>query len=158
MGYIGMCRCKGYGFQAVYAGIGYINQRVWLQSIVSFSKKLINWLKILVKTRETGLIKNIKISGANIKSVLFRLDCASDLSNFWKTATLGQRGFGEFILTSVGQQNSLELALVQAKGSRVLAAHSHPKIPKVLPPTPTRANKVLCWTITVQPCILFDEN
>ena len=24
MGYIGMCRCEGYGFQAVYFGIGFI--------------------------------------------------------------------------------------------------------------------------------------
>ena len=24
MGYIGMCRCEGYGFQAVYSRIGYI--------------------------------------------------------------------------------------------------------------------------------------
>ena len=23
-----MCHCEGYGFQAVYSGIGYINQRV----------------------------------------------------------------------------------------------------------------------------------
>ena len=30
MGYIGMCRCEGYGFQAFYSGIGYINQRVWV--------------------------------------------------------------------------------------------------------------------------------
>ena len=30
MGYIGMCRCEGYGFQAVYSGIGYINQSVWI--------------------------------------------------------------------------------------------------------------------------------
>ena len=30
MGYIGMCRFKGYGFQAVYSRIGYINQNVWL--------------------------------------------------------------------------------------------------------------------------------
>ena len=30
MGYIGMCRCEGYGFHAVYTGIGYINQRVWV--------------------------------------------------------------------------------------------------------------------------------
>ena len=30
MGYIGMCRCEGYGFQAVYSSIGYINQRVWV--------------------------------------------------------------------------------------------------------------------------------
>ena len=28
MGYIGMCRCEGYGFQAVYSEIGYINHRV----------------------------------------------------------------------------------------------------------------------------------
>ena len=28
VGYIGMCHCEGYGFQAVYSGIGYINQRV----------------------------------------------------------------------------------------------------------------------------------
>ena len=30
MGYIGMCRCERYGFQAVYSRIGYINQRVWV--------------------------------------------------------------------------------------------------------------------------------
>ena len=30
MDYIGMYRCEGYGFQAVYSGIGYINQRVWV--------------------------------------------------------------------------------------------------------------------------------
>ena len=47
MGYIGMCRCEGYGFQAVYSRIGYINQRVWLQNRVSFFRKLISWLKIL---------------------------------------------------------------------------------------------------------------
>ena len=28
MGYIGMCRCEGYGFQAVYSGIRYINQNI----------------------------------------------------------------------------------------------------------------------------------
>ena len=28
MGHIGMCRCEGYGFQAVYSSIGYINQSV----------------------------------------------------------------------------------------------------------------------------------
>ena len=27
MGYIGTCRCKGYGFQAVYSGIGFINSQ-----------------------------------------------------------------------------------------------------------------------------------
>ena len=30
MGYIDMCRCEGYGSQAVYSGIGYINERVWV--------------------------------------------------------------------------------------------------------------------------------
>ena len=30
MGYMGMCRCEGYGFQAVYSRIGYINQNVWV--------------------------------------------------------------------------------------------------------------------------------
>jgi len=30
MGYIGMCRCEGYVFQAVYSGIVYINQSVWV--------------------------------------------------------------------------------------------------------------------------------
>ena len=30
MGYIGMCRCEGYGFQAVYSRTGYIIQSVWV--------------------------------------------------------------------------------------------------------------------------------
>ena len=30
MGYIGMCCCEGYGFQAVYSSMGYINQSVWV--------------------------------------------------------------------------------------------------------------------------------
>ena len=30
MGYIGMCRCEGYGFEAVYSRIGYINGSVWV--------------------------------------------------------------------------------------------------------------------------------
>ena len=30
MGYIGMCRCERYGFQAVYSSIGYVNQSVWV--------------------------------------------------------------------------------------------------------------------------------
>ena len=28
--YIGMCRCEGYGFQAVWSGIGYRNQGVFV--------------------------------------------------------------------------------------------------------------------------------
>ena len=30
MSYIGMCHCEGYGFQAVYSRVEYINQRVWV--------------------------------------------------------------------------------------------------------------------------------
>ena len=30
MGYIGMYRCEGYGFQVVYSRIGCINQSVWV--------------------------------------------------------------------------------------------------------------------------------
>ena len=30
MGYIGMCHCEGYGFQAVYSSMEYINQAVWV--------------------------------------------------------------------------------------------------------------------------------
>ena len=30
MGYIVMCRCEGYGFQAVYSRKGYINQNIWV--------------------------------------------------------------------------------------------------------------------------------
>ena len=30
IGYIGMCRCEGYGFHAVYSRIGYINQNIWV--------------------------------------------------------------------------------------------------------------------------------
>ena len=31
MGYIGMCRCEGYGFQAVYSRIGYKSERLGLE-------------------------------------------------------------------------------------------------------------------------------
>ena len=30
VGFVSMCRCEGYGFQAVYPRIGYINQSVWV--------------------------------------------------------------------------------------------------------------------------------
>ena len=55
MGYIGMCRCEGYGFQAVYSSIGYINQSVWVQNRLSFFTKLTSWLKILSRLRKPGI-------------------------------------------------------------------------------------------------------
>ena len=46
MGHIDMCRCGGYGFQAGYSRIGYINQSVWVSNRLSFFRKLISRLKI----------------------------------------------------------------------------------------------------------------
>ena len=40
IGYIGMCRCEGYGFQAFHSSIGYINQSIWVYNRVSFFTKL----------------------------------------------------------------------------------------------------------------------
>ena len=79
MGYIGMCHCEGYGFQAVYSGIGCINQRVWV--LVSFSRKLIHWLKILVYTRETG--------------------------NYHSKSKYGKKQIGKFKLTQLGLKATL---------------------------------------------------
>ena len=86
-------RCEGYGFQAVYSKIGYIYQSVWVQNRGSFFRKLISWLKILSRL-------GIVVSG------LLWLHCASDLSSFWKTATLGQGGVGVFTLV---QGNKIQL-------------------------------------------------
>ena len=55
MGHIGMCRCEGYGFQAVYSSIGYINQSIWVKNRVSFFTKLTSWLKILSRLRKPGI-------------------------------------------------------------------------------------------------------
>ena len=46
MGYIGICCCEGYGFQAVYSGIGSINQRERGSNRLSFFRKLIKWLRL----------------------------------------------------------------------------------------------------------------
>ena len=46
MGSVGMYCCEGYGFQAGYSRIGYINKSVWISKRVSFFRKLISWLKI----------------------------------------------------------------------------------------------------------------
>ena len=51
---IGICHSEGYGFQAVYSGIGYVNQRVWVQNRILFCTKPINCLKIIVYTTEIG--------------------------------------------------------------------------------------------------------
>ena len=124
MSYISMCCCEAYGFQAVYSRIGYINQSVWVQNRVSFFRKVITWFKIYV---DLGLWYK----------VLFWLDCASDLSSFWKTAILGQGGLGEFTLVQ-GSKIQLNQTWYRLRGFRVLAAHPHPEIPKVPPPARAR--------------------
>ena len=59
MGYIVMCRCEGYGFQAVYSSIGYINQSVWVLNRLSFVTKLTSCLKILSRLRKPGIYSSI---------------------------------------------------------------------------------------------------
>jgi len=71
MGSIGMCRCEGYGFQAVYSRIRYINQNVWVWNRVSFFTKLTSWLKILSRLRKPGIApqkyKKIKSASLNLR-------------------------------------------------------------------------------------------
>ena len=55
MGHIGMCRCEGYGSQAVYFSIRYINQSVWVYNRLSFFTKLTSWLNILSRLRKSGI-------------------------------------------------------------------------------------------------------
>ena len=55
MGYIGMCSCEGYGYQAVYSSKGYINQSVWVYNRISIFTKLTSWLKILSRLRKPGI-------------------------------------------------------------------------------------------------------
>ena len=52
MGYIGVCHCEGYGFQAVYSSIGHINQSVWIKNRVLLIKneKKINKKNLSHKT------------------------------------------------------------------------------------------------------------
>ena len=55
MGYIGMCCCEGYGFQAAYSCIGYMNQTVWVPNRVPFFMTLTSWLKFLSRLRKPGI-------------------------------------------------------------------------------------------------------
>ena len=67
-------------------------------------------------------------------NVLFWLDCASDLSSFWKTATLGQGEFGEFTLV---QGSKIQLNQLQYR-LRVTGSQWHIPTKKFLkyPPGP----------------------
>ena len=59
MGYIGRCRCEGYGFQAFYSGMRYINQRV--RVIFQETDQLIEDFSLTSGNRKLKL-KNIKKS------------------------------------------------------------------------------------------------
>ena len=56
MGHIGMCRCEGYGFQAVYSSMRYIKQSVWVLNRLSFFTKLTSWL---TRPRKPGIYSSI---------------------------------------------------------------------------------------------------
>ena len=123
MAFSGMCRCEGYSFQAVDSGIWCINQRVQVQNRESFSRKLINF-SLDQGNRELPL-KNMKKSNRFCFGwTVFETSVLS--------GKLWDRGRGILGVKSIiGQQNSLERALVWTKGCRVPVAHPHPKIPKL---------------------------
>ena len=148
MGYIGMCRFEGYGFQAVQSGIGYINQRVWVQNRVSFFRKLINWLKIIFSldqgNRELPL-KNIN----KIKSVLFWLDRASVLSTFQKQLLQDSKVREKVSHPLVLQTSTIHVLNLVVRNPRVLVRKVQFK---------TRNSKTiwhLMLLITYHPCKLF---
>ena len=53
MGHIGMCRCEGYGFQAVYSSIGYINQSVWGLELAIIFHETDQLVEDFIETEET---------------------------------------------------------------------------------------------------------
>ena len=118
MGYIGMCRCEGYGFQAVYSRIGYINQYLGLEQGIIF-RETDQLVEDFMQTRDCG-IRFCFGQTVLVTSVVSGIQPLQDRGN-------------SGVYSSIGQQNSAELVLVQVKGSRVPAAHPHPVIPKVPP-------------------------
>ena len=58
MGYIGMCRCEGYGFQAIYSRIGYINhnqRRLGVEQGIIF-QETDQLVEDFIQTRETATL------------------------------------------------------------------------------------------------------
>ena len=90
--------CDGCGFQATQSGIGYRNQRVWGENRVSFSTKMISWLKILDLDFLLGKLVIYCSQKNEIGKMYFNLtrsqfnskESVDDFSYFWKIATLGQ--------------------------------------------------------------------
>ena len=59
MGYVSLCGCEGYSFQAVYSRTGFINQGVWVYNRELFFTKLASWLEILFRLRKPGIAPQI---------------------------------------------------------------------------------------------------
>ena len=98
------------------------------ESRIGFHFELINWLEILVQNKGTGNCQS-KYKKRSNRQVQFY---AAQPKSYSRIA-----GFASLVIE---QQNSAKLALVQAEGSMVSAAHSHPKIPKV-PLNPTEMER-----------------
>ena len=99
-------------------------------SRIGFHFELINWLEILVQNKGTGNCQS-KCKKRSNRQVQFY---AAQPKSYSRIA-----GFAEFSHRVAKFKNS-KLALVQAEGSMVSAAHSHPKIPKV-PLNPTEMKR-----------------
>ena len=128
MGYMGMCAVKGMVFKLFTLTVGYINQSVWVQNQngISFFRKLISWLKNF-----------------------------SDLGSFWKTAALGQGGFGEFTLV---QDSKLQLSQLcyrlRVPGSkRRIPTQKFLKYPP--PPGTQRQHRTIFVMFAYLFCLLF---
>ena len=135
-----------YGFQAVYSRIGCINQSIWVQNRVSFFRKLISWLKILCRLRTirfcfgqtllvTSVVSNLVPRAFPLKNgphpIFKGKALGTRLSSFWKTATLGQGGFGEFTLVqgSKLQLNQLWYRLRVPRSQRHIPTQKFLKYP-----------------------------
>ena len=70
MDYIGMCRCEGYGFQAVYSRIEYINHSLSVSNRVSFFTKLTSRVKILSRLRKPEIPNRQSLSLRNSASTV----------------------------------------------------------------------------------------
>ena len=68
MGYIGMCRCEGNGFQGVYSSIGYINQSIGSRKGYIFheTKETGNCYSKILKNEMIG---KFKISRLRLNSI-----------------------------------------------------------------------------------------
>ena len=101
MGHIGMCRCEGYGFQAVNSSIGYINQSVWVNNRQSFFTKLTSWLKILSRLRTPGIVTQ-KYKQMKSASLNFHDSASTALIHDYHKTILSRIGVIWGVYSSIG--------------------------------------------------------